>query len=169
MIWKWKMLSFSSFESRKPNVKFWTYEVTKPKLKPKPLPSHEAEAKALNFWNYKAEAEATALASNASALWSRSGFVPKSDWHWVATPRSHSTMIPRTNGVLGPTRYLISWASPGYPLYRPILVIVPLPRLCHGMLRSLKFYCNKSVKSPQRRQDKRVQVGAALMGHLWQK
>ena len=26
--------------------KFWTCEITKPKLKPKPLPSHEAEAKA---------------------------------------------------------------------------------------------------------------------------
>ena len=37
---------FSSFETRKPNVKFWICEVTKPKLKPKLLSIHEAEAKA---------------------------------------------------------------------------------------------------------------------------
>ncbi len=72
MIWIWKMLSFSSFETRNLNVKFWICEVTKPK----PFPSHEAEAKdeALSFWNRKAEANA--LASNASTLWSRSSFVP---------------------------------------------------------------------------------------------
>ncbi len=83
MIWKWKILSFSSFETTKPEVKFWICEVTKPKLSP----SHEAEAEAeaLNFRNHEAEAEAEAeaLASNASASWSRSwsrsSFVPMSD------------------------------------------------------------------------------------------
>ncbi len=94
MIWKWKTLSFSSFETRKPNVKFWICEVTKPKLKPKPLPicKAEAEAEPLSFWNHEAEveAEAEALASNASALWSqsqsRSSFAPMSVGHvsqWI--------------------------------------------------------------------------------------
>ncbi len=40
------MLSFSSFETRKLNVRFWICEVTKPKLKTKLFPSHEAEAEA---------------------------------------------------------------------------------------------------------------------------
>ncbi len=78
MIWKWKMLSLSSFETTKPIVKFWICEVTKPK--PKLFSNHEAEAEAeaLSFWNHEAEAEA--LASNASASWSRSrsSFVPMS-------------------------------------------------------------------------------------------
>ncbi len=64
MIWKWKMLSFSSFDPTKSNVKFWICEITKLKLKPKLFPSHEAEAEAeaLSFWNHEAEAEAEALA-----------------------------------------------------------------------------------------------------------
>ena len=46
IIWKWKMLSFSSFETRNPNVKFWTLRLRSrswsrslcqvTKLKPKP-------------------------------------------------------------------------------------------------------------------------------------
>ena len=58
-----KMLSFSSFETTKQNVKFWICGVTKLKL----FPSHDAEAKAkaLRFRNHEAEAEAEALASNA--------------------------------------------------------------------------------------------------------
>ncbi len=41
------MLKFSSFETTKPNMKFWICEVTKPKLKL--LSIHEAEAEALSF------------------------------------------------------------------------------------------------------------------------
>ncbi len=40
------MLSFSSFETTKPIVKFRIFEVTKPKLKPKLFLNHEAEAEA---------------------------------------------------------------------------------------------------------------------------
>ena len=82
-MWKWKMLSFSSFETTKLNEIFFVYEVTKPKLMPKLFQSHEAEAEAeaLSFWNHEAEAEA--LVSNAFASWSRtrnlSSFVPMSE------------------------------------------------------------------------------------------
>ncbi len=92
---------FSSFETTKPNVKFWICEVTKLKLKPKLFSSHEAEAEAeaeaLRFWNHETEAKAEALASNASASWSRSwsSFVPMSD----ARKRCQSS-----RGLLGTTR-----------------------------------------------------------------
>ncbi len=67
---KKKNVDFFKFWDIKPIVKFWICEVAKPNLKPKPFPNHAAEPDALTFWNHEAEAEAEALASNASALWS---------------------------------------------------------------------------------------------------
>ena len=76
MIWKWKMLRIPSFETTKPNLKFWICEVMKPKPKPKLFPSHEAEAEAeteaLSFWNHVVEAKARSFGLKCS-------FVPMSD------------------------------------------------------------------------------------------